>query len=139
MISKLTGSSIVFSPLCSSVPLIMRLLFLLAFGFVAAASFVEDVSGSFSNSIRSFQESDAAVNWHTAASLEPRLATGACDDATPCTNGACCSVSGFCGYSPAFCGSGNCTSNCNAKAECGEYAVEANQNCPLNVCCSQYG
>nr|POE65199.1 killer toxin subunits alpha/beta [Quercus suber] len=30
----------------------------------------------------------------------------------------CCSTSGFCGFGPSFCGSGNCTSSCNAQAEC---------------------
>jgi hypothetical protein len=38
-----------------------------------------------------------------------------------------------------FCGSGNCTSNCGALAECGPYAATENVTCPLNVCCSQYG
>lgn len=48
------------------------------------------------------------------------IATGSCSSTCPCSNGACCSNSGFCGYSPSFCGSGNCTSNCNAKAQCGQ-------------------
>jgi hypothetical protein len=32
-----------------------------------------------------------------------------------------------------FCGSGNCTSNCGALAECGPYAATDNVTCPLNV------
>ncbi|KAI5918690.1 hypothetical protein F4810DRAFT_690669 [Camillea tinctor] len=36
---------------------------------------------------------------------------GTCAPGTPCSNGACCSKSGFCGYSPDFCGSDNCVSN----------------------------
>lgn len=65
--------------------------------------------------------------------------TGTCAPGTPCSNGACCSKSGFCGYSPDFCGTANCISNCDAKAQCGQYAVAGKQKCPLNVCCSQYG
>ena len=65
--------------------------------------------------------------------------TGTCAPGSPCSNGACCSSSGFCGYSPDFCGSTNCISNCDAKAQCGKYALAGKQKCPLNVCCSQYG
>ncbi|ROW01932.1 hypothetical protein VMCG_05588 [Cytospora schulzeri] len=34
---------------------------------------------------------------------------------------------------------GNCTSNCDAKAECGQYGKPGQQDCPLSVCCSQFG
>ena len=61
-----------------------------------------------------------------------------CSAANPCSNGACCGKSGYCGYGPTYCGTG-CQSNCTAKAECGQYASPANATCPLNVCCSQYG
>lgn len=61
-----------------------------------------------------------------------------CSSDLPCTNGACCGESGWCGYGPTYCGDG-CQSNCNATAECGEYAAEVGQTCPLNVCCSQWG
>jgi hypothetical protein len=118
---------------------IMRLLLPLAFCFVAAAKFHESGRRDAFGSIDSFQGFNTGLKLARDGFLEPRLPTGACDASTPCVNGACCSVSGFCGYSPAFCGSGNCTSNCNAKAECGEYAVEGEQDCPLNVCCSQFG
>ncbi|KAI0546598.1 hypothetical protein F4679DRAFT_409115 [Xylaria curta] len=68
------------------------------------------------------------------------LPIGTCNDETPCPNGACCGKnSGLCGYSPSECGAGNCSSNCNAKAECGQYGVPGRQNCPLNVCCSEFG
>jgi len=117
----------------------MRLLFLLALSSVTAAKLIEVIGGISPKNLGSVESSIATSNWAEAGILEPRLATGACDDSTPCVNGACCSVSGFCGYSPAFCGAGNCTSNCNAKAQCGPYAVEGEQNCPLNVCCSQFG
>jgi hypothetical protein len=56
----------------------------------------------------------------------------------PCGNGACCGESGFCGFGPTYCGTG-CTSNCNAKAPCGQYSEGGNTLCPLNVCCSQWG
>ncbi|CAF2505200.1 unnamed protein product [Rotaria sp. Silwood2] len=59
-----------------------------------------------------------------------------CSATQECTNKACCSKFGNCGYGPNFCGTG-CLSNCNAKAECGQYGVQ--KLCPLNVCCSQYG
>jgi hypothetical protein len=39
---------------------------------------------------------------------------------------------------PTYCGSG-CISNCDAVAECGQYASPAGKKCPLNTCCSQYG
>lgn len=60
---------------------------------------------------------------------------GTCAPGSPCTNGACCSSSGFCGYSPDFCGADSCISNCDAQASCGQYAPEGEEKCPLNVCC----
>lgn len=61
-----------------------------------------------------------------------------CGPGNPCSNGACCGSSGYCGYGPVYCGKG-CVSNCDAVAECGQYAKIAGQTCPLNTCCSQYG
>ena len=61
-----------------------------------------------------------------------------CSASKPCSNGACCGNSGYCGYGPTYCGSG-CVSDCNAVAECGQYAKIANTQCPLNTCCSQFG
>jgi hypothetical protein len=61
-----------------------------------------------------------------------------CDASTPCSNGAYCGETGNCGYGPTYCGAG-CTSNCDATAECGEYAATSGTTCPLNTCCSQYG
>lgn len=84
-------------------------------------------------------------SWHDSlAARDPfgifaRLPTGECTDAIPCTNGACCSIYGSCGYAPEFCGAGNCTSNCDAQAECGQYAPEGDGDCPLDVCCSEFG
>lgn len=79
--------------------------------------------------------------WHSqakpAANLLRRDAY-ACDANTPCSNGACCGAGGYCGYGPTYCGTG-CVSNCDATAECGQYASTVNKTCPLNVCCSQYG
>ncbi|PVH76631.1 glycoside hydrolase family 18 protein [Cadophora sp. DSE1049] len=77
------------------------------------------------------------------SSLDKRAAAalpeGACAPGTPCVNGACCSSEGWCGYSPEFCGSGSCISNCDAKASCGQYAAEGKGACPLSVCCSTSG
>lgn len=56
-----------------------------------------------------------------------------CDGLEPCKSG-CCSSAGKCGFGDAFCGDG-CQGTCNATAECGRYAPEANFDCPLNVCC----
>jgi chitinase len=61
-----------------------------------------------------------------------------CGPGNPCSNGACCGESGWCGYGPTYCGDG-CQSNCNATADCGQYAATSGQTCPLNVCCSEYG
>ena len=61
-----------------------------------------------------------------------------CGPDKPCSNGACCGVSGWCGYGPTYCGDG-CQSNCKATSECGEYAATPGAGCPLNVCCSHYG
>ncbi|KAJ8128780.1 hypothetical protein O1611_g4852 [Lasiodiplodia mahajangana] len=61
-----------------------------------------------------------------------------CGPDRPCSNGACCGESGWCGYSPTYCGDG-CQSHCDAKAECGEFAAIPGTKCPLNVCCSEFG
>jgi len=80
-----------------------------------------------------------ALHHHRSRALAPRaLPIGTCNANTPCPNGACCGSNGLCGYSPAECGSG-CASNCDAKAECGQYGKPGQQNCPLNVCCSKFG
>ncbi|KAK1146010.1 hypothetical protein N8T08_003658 [Aspergillus melleus] len=46
---------------------------------------------------------------------------------------------GICGFSPDECGKDTCISDCDAKAECGQYALPESATCPLNVCCSKYG
>jgi chitinase len=67
-----------------------------------------------------------------------------CDENNPCSNGACCGKSGYCGYGPTYCGTTGtspndaCWSNCDAHAPCGQYAANPGEGCPLNVCCSQY-
>lgn len=69
----------------------------------------------------------------------------ACGDGDPCSNGACCGKTGVCGYGPKYCGTNGqspndvCWSNCDAHAECGRYAEDPGTECPLNVCCSQFG
>ncbi|KAF8908652.1 hypothetical protein CPB84DRAFT_1843537 [Gymnopilus junonius] len=68
------------------------------------------------------------------------LPTGTCTPDIPCANAACCDgTTGLCGFGPSFCGAGICTSNCDAKAECGPFADASNFTCPLSVCCSQFG
>src|ERR1700759_4311978 len=65
-----------------------------------------------------------------------------CSAASPCAEG-CCSTAGFCGFGPDFCGSGNCTANCDRKSECNpgwsDSKYASSEHCPLNVCCSPYG
>jgi chitinase len=84
---------------------------------------------------------------------------GQCSPSSPRPDGSCCNINGGCGYGPANCGAGNCTSNCmcppphpiavsketdqicigNATALCGRDSLNGNVSCPLNVCCSYYG
>lgn len=84
-------------------------------------------------------ETDVTPNLKGTTLLAPRTdGSYSCDKSNPCSNGACCGASGFCGYGPTYCGTG-CISQCDAKAACGQYAQDPNAQCPLNVCCSQYG
>ncbi|KAF4336894.1 bacteriodes thetaiotaomicron symbiotic chitinase, partial [Fusarium beomiforme] len=57
-----------------------------------------------------------------------------CGPDKPCSNKACCGEDGWCGYGPKYCGTG-CQSHCDAKAECGRYAKDPGQGCPLNSNC----
>lgn len=61
-----------------------------------------------------------------------------CSSTKPCETG-CCSINGFCGFGPKFCAQKNCTGNCDAVAECGQYADPAHFACPLNLCCADFG
>jgi hypothetical protein len=53
----------------------------------------------------------------------------------------CCGTIGKCGYGPEFCGSGNCTSNCDALAMCGPYGdlTYNDGKCGMGLCCGYYG
>jgi len=64
-------------------------------------------------------------------------ADGSCSKSSPCEQG-CCGASGYCGFGPNYCGTG-CLSGCDAQAKCGQYAAVPGQECPLNVCCSEFG
>jgi chitinase len=72
------------------------------------------------------------------ASRDGQQSDFTCGPNKECINGACCGEDGWCGYGPNYCGDG-CQSNCDAKAECGQFAADPGQTCPLNVCCSQHG
>ncbi|ETS88166.1 hypothetical protein PFICI_01994 [Pestalotiopsis fici W106-1] len=64
---------------------------------------------------------------------------GTCSDAVPCESG-CCNGNNACGFGPEYCSvDAGCKSNCNATAECGQYAAVAPGDCPINVCCSKWG
>ncbi|KAJ6484674.1 hypothetical protein C8R45DRAFT_1214705 [Mycena sanguinolenta] len=89
-------------------------------------------------------QSSSSTNSASAAQAQATLPVGSCTADIPCSNGACCnSKSGYCGYGADFCTTladgGPCTSNCDAKAQCGPNAPAGEEQCPLNVCCSQYG
>ncbi|KAI7114375.1 hypothetical protein KC352_g34682 [Hortaea werneckii] len=75
---------------------------------------------------------------HSANTSLTRRDDYSCSARALCSNGACCGASGYCGYGPKYCGDG-CLSQCDATAECGEFASEPDKKCPLNVCCSQFG
>ncbi|KAJ5598379.1 hypothetical protein N7537_008463 [Penicillium hordei] len=68
-----------------------------------------------------------------------------CSKDKPCSNGACCGKNGVCGFGKTYCGTTGkspndaCWSNCNAHAECSKDAKEPGKECPLNVCCSEFG
>lgn len=78
-------------------------------------------TGSLNNAV--------ASNVTTPGILEDEYS---CKKGKPCSNGACCGSEGVCGYGPVYCGDG-CISNCDAHAECGQYAENPGQECPLNV------
>lgn len=58
-----------------------------------------------------------------------------CTKDVPCHTEACCGSFGdtdigTCGFGPTFCGD-DCTSQCDAKPECGQYADPPGKTCPL--------
>jgi hypothetical protein len=116
----------IHAQLCKMATLHSLVYFLLGFNAASVAAYALDgVHAGF------YQRQSQA--------LVPRaLPIGTCNPDTPCPNGACCGSNGLCGYSPKECGTG-CASNCDAKAECGQYGKPGQQNCPLNVCCSKFG
>ncbi|KAJ7264087.1 hypothetical protein B0H12DRAFT_1102814 [Mycena haematopus] len=94
--------------------------------------------------LRVLAQTSSPTNTASAALSQSTLPVGSCTANIPCSNGACCnSKSGYCGYGAEFCttvaAGGPCTSNCDAKAQCGPNAPAGEEDCPLNVCCSQYG
>lgn len=111
----------------------MPLTMFAATGIVATAAALLSAQAAVASPV-----SSRSLN-HAASSLVARaLPIGTCDASTSCPNGACCGSNGLCGYSPLECGAG-CSSNCDAKAACGQYGTPGQQTCPLNVCCSQFG
>lgn len=60
-----------------------------------------------------------------------------CSDTRPCAIG-CCSEHNQCGFGPDFCGDG-CKHGCNSTAECGQFALDEEADCPINTCCSEHG
>ncbi|KFY44882.1 hypothetical protein V494_01266 [Pseudogymnoascus sp. VKM F-4513 (FW-928)] len=76
-----------------------------------------------------------------AACPTPDPGASLCDKDTKCADGSCCNECGVCGYGPTYCGEGNCTSNCEAKAMCGVYGdlTVNNGACGMGLCCSASG
>ena len=105
------------------------------FAAIVAIPTVKDVTGPFNALGKSFP----LLQDRGLLQRRDLLPTGTCNAETPCPIAACCGTNGLCGYSPAECGAGNCTSKCDSKAECGQYGTPGQQNCPLNVCCSEFG
>jgi hypothetical protein len=58
---------------------------------------------------------------------------GTCSDSIPCYQGYCSKDNAY-GFTPEHYSNGY-KHNCNATAECGQYAAPANFDCPINVCC----
>lgn len=116
----------------------------------------QNASGQEANPlVRALQSPNSSTGAQSHALFKrDELPVGTCAPGTPCANGACCSnvsrvdilsflsdssQKGICGFSPDQCGTDTCISNCDAKAECGQYAPSESAACPLNVCCSEYG
>ncbi|KAK1147073.1 hypothetical protein N8T08_001812 [Aspergillus melleus] len=95
---------------------------------------LQDLAGKHKSSVYRTSNSQGGL-----LSKRDSLPTGTCAPGTPCANGACYSNIGICSFAPSSSASGVCISNCNATAPCGQWAKEGEGNCPLNVCCSQFG
>ncbi|KAL7921208.1 glycoside hydrolase family 18 protein [Trichoderma austrokoningii] len=113
--------------------------FLLALGFLTfharVIDHIKQVVGSFQVST----SNEAYINSPFDRLPLKRANSGyTCNANKACSNGACCGS--YQGTSEGVCGYGiSCTSNCNAAAQCGEFAPKGSEFCPLNVCCSQFG
>lgn len=94
--------------------------------------------GSFGDETGDSESSPISPNVGVLSPSLARRQDYSCGAGRPCSNGACCGAGGFCGYGSTYCGAG-CVSNCNAVAECGQYASPAGKTCPLNTCCSEFG
>ncbi|KAL2812544.1 glycoside hydrolase superfamily [Aspergillus cavernicola] len=82
----------------------------------------QNVSGQEANPlVRALQSPKNSTGAHALLKRD-ELPVGTCAPGTPCVNGACCSNKEICGFSPDECGTDTCISNCDAKAECGQYA-----------------
>ncbi|KAL4938741.1 hypothetical protein BDV06DRAFT_231555 [Aspergillus oleicola] len=79
-----------------------------------------------------------------------------CDEDNPCAEGCCLKLSSIYGYGPSYCSSENCITAASANGACAHLAecdpvsfpgwgdswssdYREAENCPLNVCCSEYG
>lgn len=107
--------------------------------FIMLLSTLLSLTLTFLSAAEAASSYQSSRNFGSTPLLRARdLPVGTCDATTPCVNSACCGSNRLCGYSPLECGSG-CTSNCDAKADCGQFGVPGSQNCPLGVCCSTFG
>ncbi|KAI9831288.1 MAG: hypothetical protein M1826_003727 [Phylliscum demangeonii] len=98
-------------------------------------------SSEGANHAQSADDSTAYLEYANATLL--KRDQYACKKGTHCKTVACCgsfggTTTGECGFGPTFCGA-DCDSQCNAHAECGQFADPPGKKCPLNVCCSEFG
>ncbi|KAH8666888.1 hypothetical protein BX600DRAFT_511777 [Xylariales sp. PMI_506] len=85
------------------------------------------------------REATATLDAALTTTSTPPVGAELCSVDEPCPDGSCCGTIGICGYGPEFCGSGNCTSNCDATAMCGIYSANGNVSCGMDICCSAAG
>ncbi|SMQ53701.1 unnamed protein product [Zymoseptoria tritici ST99CH_3D7] len=115
---------------------------LLCFGFLLFAfrSIPQHKSGelTITTSAGDVQVQSVGGYDSTPTNLTKRADEYSCSKEKPCGNGACCGGSGFCGYGPTYCGK-DCVANCEAVAECGQFAKDPGTECPLKTCCSEFG
>ncbi|KAF2155198.1 glycoside hydrolase family 18 protein [Myriangium duriaei CBS 260.36] len=90
-------------------------------------------------SLQYIEAASQDLSTHSNGTFEKRGAL-LCGPGQECPDKSCCGTNGKCGFGPTYCGKGNCTSNCDALAMCGQYSdLGGTIKCGMNTCCSLYG